>query len=193
MLKHSKVEIELLVNCSYVTRLEHVQAKINLTSNKRGDLEIRLLSPAGTVSILLDVRPMDNSRMGFTDWPFMTVHNWGENANGVWKLVVINRGFGNTSKWDFGCTMFMIVDRTNSVYLPPDATLTGWELILHGTGEDTDTNDHQDHTNAAPPTKPHYVAENQSPTKQSSSHDNGKNSFTKEAKTKPFISLDTSA
>lgn len=123
VLKHSKVEIELMVNCSYVTRLEHVQAKINLTSNKRGDLEVRLVSPAGTVSILLDVRPMDNSRMGFTDWPFMTVHNWGENANGVWKLVVINRGFGNTSK--YLQTSFNIFNRINILFYQMQHLLGG--------------------------------------------------------------------
>ena len=28
----------------------------------------------------------------FEDWPFMTVHFWGERAAGTWKLEVINAG-----------------------------------------------------------------------------------------------------
>lgn len=40
---------------------------------------------------------MDSSRGGFIAWPFMTVHSWGENPNGVWHLEVHNeaRYYGN--------------------------------------------------------------------------------------------------
>ncbi len=78
--------------CDNLSYLEHVQVKVNLTAYKRGDIEIRLTSPAGTTSTLLAVRPMDNSRMGFANWPFMTVHCWGERPTGHWKLTVINHG-----------------------------------------------------------------------------------------------------
>lgn len=43
-------------------------------------------------STLLAQRPIDGSRAGFNSWPFMTVHNWGENPDGVWKLEVHNEG-----------------------------------------------------------------------------------------------------
>ena len=33
-------------------------------------------------STLLDVRPHDFTSSGFVDWPFMTVHSWGENPIG---------------------------------------------------------------------------------------------------------------
>lgn len=32
----------------------------------------------------------DDQRDGFTKWPFMTTHTWGEYPQGVWKLEVIN-------------------------------------------------------------------------------------------------------
>lgn len=83
------------MKCAEVLYLEHIQVKVNLTAHKRGDIEIKLTSPAGTTSTLLAVRPMDNSRMGFANWPFMTVHTWGEQPNGHWQLTVINHGRGS--------------------------------------------------------------------------------------------------
>lgn len=40
----------------YVTSLEHVQARLTLSYNRRGDLQINLISPAGTRSTLLHPR-----------------------------------------------------------------------------------------------------------------------------------------
>ena len=80
-----------------------MQAKVTLTATRRGDIHIYLTSPAGTRSTLLAQRPMDNSRSGFQNWPFMTVHSWGENPNGEWKIEIHNEGryyskFGNQVK-----------------------------------------------------------------------------------------------
>ena len=94
------------------------QLHIDLASQaRRGDLSVHLLSPAGTLSTLLAVRPHDNIRTGlslFAKWPMMSVHYWGEEvaSNGsVWKLLVQNTG-----------------DRP--------ATLKHWKLTFYGTTED---------------------------------------------------------
>ena len=86
------MELSLEVHCDKVKYLEHVQAKINLTTNRRGDIHIYLISPAGTRATLVAERAMDNSRAGFVNWPFMSVHSWGERADGKWKLEVHNEG-----------------------------------------------------------------------------------------------------
>lgn len=31
----------------------------------------------------------DDSRDGFTKWPFMTTHTWGEYPQGTWQLEVL--------------------------------------------------------------------------------------------------------
>merc|ERR1719453_2384364 len=49
-------------------------------------LELTLESPSGIKSNLLQRRPHDTSREGFSDWPFLTVFNWDENPKGTWKL-----------------------------------------------------------------------------------------------------------
>ncbi|KAK3877496.1 hypothetical protein Pcinc_017822, partial [Petrolisthes cinctipes] len=96
----SFVSLELdVVDCPGVNFLEHVQAKVSLTADRRGDIEIYLASPAGTKSTLLAQRPHDNSRAGFHSWPFLTVHMWGERPLGKWTLEIHNDGrFFSTGK-----------------------------------------------------------------------------------------------
>ena len=89
----SQVQLQLDVReCEGVSVLEHVQARVSLTAQRRGDLQIVLTSPAGTRAVLLARRPQDTSRSGFTSWPFMSVHTWGENPIGVWRLEIHNEG-----------------------------------------------------------------------------------------------------
>jgi furin len=61
-------------------------------SQRRGDIEIKLSSPAGTNTTLLARRPHDVSRSGFRSWPFMSVHTWGEHPIGEWRLEIHNEG-----------------------------------------------------------------------------------------------------
>lgn len=89
----TKVTLQLLVeHCKGVNYLEHVQAKITLTSQRRGDIQIFLTSPSGTRVTLLTPRSHDLSRSGFNQWPFMSVHTWGEAPHGTWQLEIHNEG-----------------------------------------------------------------------------------------------------
>ncbi|XP_076235369.1 furin-like protease 1 isoform X2 [Calliopsis andreniformis] len=89
----SQLTLELHVKeCSGVNFLEHVQAKVSLMASRRGDLQIQLTSPQGTKSTLLAKRPLDISKAGFNQWPFMSVHTWGERPHGTWKLEIHNEG-----------------------------------------------------------------------------------------------------
>ncbi|XP_043516117.1 uncharacterized protein LOC122531901, partial [Frieseomelitta varia] len=89
----SQLTLELHVKeCSGVNFLEHVQAKVSLMASRRGDLQIQLTSPQGTKSTLLAKRPHDISKAGFNQWPFMSVHTWGERPHGTWKLEIHNEG-----------------------------------------------------------------------------------------------------
>ena len=56
---------------------------------RRGDIQIQLISPQNTTSTLLPYRDFDFvNDEGFDNWPFMTVHNWGENPNGTWRVKI---------------------------------------------------------------------------------------------------------
>jgi len=96
-----------------VNYIEHVQAIVSLNSSRRGDTTMYLVSPAGTRTMILSRRPKDDdSRDGYTNWPFMTTHTWGENPRGKWRLFVRFQGEGKHR-----------------------GTLKRWTLMLHGTKE----------------------------------------------------------
>uniref|UniRef100_A0A0C9QJY7 furin n=1 Tax=Fopius arisanus TaxID=64838 RepID=A0A0C9QJY7_9HYME len=92
--------------------LEHVQCKVSLRFFPRGNLRLLLTSPMGTTSTLLFERPRDIVGSNFDDWPFLSVHFWGEKADGRWTLQVINAGNR----------------RVNS-----PGILKKWQLIFYGT------------------------------------------------------------
>ncbi|XP_076356681.1 furin-like protease 1, isoforms 1/1-X/2 isoform X3 [Tachypleus tridentatus] len=119
----SHVELSLTVHCDEIQYLEHVQAIITLSAIRRGDIHIYLTSPLGTRSTLVAQRSNDNSRSGFHKWPFMTVHNWGENPSGVWKLEVHNEG-------RYYAPVGLSHDMSGR------ASLREWTLVMYGTTHD---------------------------------------------------------
>lgn len=96
-----------------VNYLEHVQARISLKFQPRGNLRITLISPSGTPSHLLMSRPRDSDEDTFDKWPFMTVHFWGEKPQGTWKIVIRNE---NRRR---------IADQQGTLY--------SWSLVFYGT------------------------------------------------------------
>ena len=90
-----------------VRYLEHVQCRISLKYFSRGNLKLVLTSPRGTRytnlgcilalifhprSSLLLPRPKDKLATSFEDWPFLSVHYWGEDPTGEWTLEIANAG-----------------------------------------------------------------------------------------------------
>ncbi|XP_055539465.1 furin-like protease 2 isoform X1 [Wyeomyia smithii] len=94
--------------------LEHVQCKITLRFFPRGNLRILLTSPMGTTSTLLFERPRDVTKSNFDDWPFLSVHFWGEKAEGRWTLQILNGGHRRVSQ---------------------PGILSKWQLIFYGTDQ----------------------------------------------------------
>lgn len=86
-----------------INYLEHVEVGVNLTYTSRGELLIKLISPQGTVSNLTHYR-MSDSSFGAKDlnWVLMTLHHWGENAIGLWRLTLENYDLNheNTGKFN---------------------------------------------------------------------------------------------
>ncbi|XP_041766317.1 furin-like protease 2 isoform X2 [Anopheles merus] len=106
--------------------LEHVQCKITLRFFPRGNLRILLTSPMGTTSTLLFERPRDITKSNFDDWPFLSVHFWGERAEGRWTLQILNGGPrrvsqpGILSKWQ----LIFYGTQTNPIRLKSEGTRT---------------------------------------------------------------------
>ncbi|ESP05305.1 hypothetical protein LOTGIDRAFT_102960, partial [Lottia gigantea] len=71
-----------------INYIEHVQLHLTLDYTKRGAISVHITSPSNTTTMLLSERPYDKSTKGFQSWPLMSVHNWGEDPKGTWKVVL---------------------------------------------------------------------------------------------------------
>lgn len=116
-----QLEVSLLTSgcrgtSNHIRYLEHVQAKITLKYQPRGNLKISLISPSGTISHLLFSRPRDTEDIAFNSWPFLSVHFWGESPDGTWRLVIQNDGSKSTVE---------------------PGKLFSWSLVFYGTFEKT--------------------------------------------------------
>ena len=87
---------DLFIDFSYsgsIRSLEHVVVSMSLTvspGGSRGYIRVDLTSPSGTNSVLLPQRQFDLGR-SYVDWPFMSVHFWGEDpiaAGGPWTVAI---------------------------------------------------------------------------------------------------------
>ena len=71
-----------------------------------------------TLSQIVSIQHRDKTGEGFSDWPFLSVHYWGEPANGTWTLDAY---------------------RSSSVGLTTNSATAGiikkWKLLLYGTKE----------------------------------------------------------
>lgn len=56
--------------------LEHINVKVWINHNKRGDVEVEIVSPKGIKSILASIRRSDNAQTGYPGWTFMSVKHW---------------------------------------------------------------------------------------------------------------------
>ncbi|XP_053308262.1 proprotein convertase subtilisin/kexin type 7 [Spea bombifrons] len=72
--------------------LEHVSVTVTITHPRRGDLEIRLFCPSGMSSLVGAKRSLDTDPSGYADWTFSSVRCWGENAEGIYKLLISDFG-----------------------------------------------------------------------------------------------------
>jgi subtilisin-like proprotein convertase family protein len=91
-------------------RVEHATVTVDITHQDRGELQVQVTSPSGTTSRLAELHepgrlsasggPLTpfagSARANYSNWTFSTVHNWGEDSRGLWKLKIADRVSGNT-------------------------------------------------------------------------------------------------
>ncbi len=138
---------------------ESTVVMINLQHYNRGDLELTLVSPGGTESILHPGRRPENTQLeGDERWKLMTVRNWGEDPTGTWTLKIkdletdntITTGANELRQWKlvvYGRTPDglppVLTIPTESPSEPPTAgpTLTATSMVpsFNDTGEEAST------------------------------------------------------
>jgi kexin len=76
-------------------RVEHITLTMNVEHQRRGDLSVELISPAGMSSYLSTARRDDEAPYGYVDWTFMSVAHWGEAGIGNWTVLIKDTKPGN--------------------------------------------------------------------------------------------------
>lgn len=89
--------VEQSVTIAEDITVEKVEVKLNVTHPKRGNLEVVLISPDGTESVL--AQEHDDEGDHYTQWVFSSARHWGESAKGEWKLRVSDLSTGETGIW----------------------------------------------------------------------------------------------
>ncbi|GAA5978471.1 hypothetical protein JCM10908_004368 [Rhodotorula pacifica] len=72
-------------------KLEHVTITVHAEHQRRGNIEVELVSPKGMKSILARPRRFDEDATGMPGWVFMSVKHWDEDPVGKWTLRVRDR------------------------------------------------------------------------------------------------------
>ncbi|CAJ0758705.1 4597_t:CDS:2 [Entrophospora sp. SA101] len=72
-------------------RLEHVTVTMNVFHERRGDIEVDLISPNGIVSKIGLPRMYDEDNSGLRNWTFMSIIHWDESPIGTWFIQVRDR------------------------------------------------------------------------------------------------------
>lgn len=102
--------------------IDYVEVQLNLTHNWVGDLVIKLTSPDGTESILMNRPALGLSAYSYrSSWSLSSTHYWGETGAGNWTLSVSDQDGGI------------------------QGTLASWSLKLYG--DDVSTNNVYVYTN----------------------------------------------
>lgn len=73
---------------------ESVVVYLSLSHSSRGDLDVILVSPSGTESLLHPGQRPENTQVDEL-WKLMTVRNWNEPANGNWMLQIVDQSAGD--------------------------------------------------------------------------------------------------
>ncbi|TID28375.1 hypothetical protein CANINC_002553 [Pichia inconspicua] len=81
-------------------RIEQLTVTVDISSGRRGDVEVELISPSGIKSLLARSRPRDEDTKGFRKWTFSSVAHWGESLPGTWTLKVRNTGENNNVRFE---------------------------------------------------------------------------------------------
>jgi kexin len=107
-------------------RVEHITLTMNVEHQRRGDLSVELISPAGMSSHLSTARRDDEAPYGYVDWTFMSVAHWGEAGIGNWTVLVKDTKPGNQKTGTFTDWKLRLwgeaIDSSKAKLLPiPDA------------------------------------------------------------------------
>lgn len=92
------VTSDIVLNQNFI--VEFVDVSFDAPDHPRlGDLEIVLLSPSGTRSILSLIHNQTFETFRYNNWRFGSLRHLGERSGGLWRLEVKDKRTGNVGTW----------------------------------------------------------------------------------------------
>ena len=91
-------EITSTVGITEDVQIEWVEVVFDAEHTQRGDLEVTLVSPDGTESILAETHSDVNDN--YNSWVFTSNRHWDESSLGDWTLEVTDNSTGETGTWN---------------------------------------------------------------------------------------------
>lgn len=102
--------VSSVISITEPLNVETVEVVFTANDHHRwGDLEIKLISPSGTESILAELHNSGADTAHYDHWTFSSLRHFGEISAGNWTLTVTDRAFGDAG------------------------TLKAWEINIYGT------------------------------------------------------------
>ncbi|GAA5904939.1 kexin KEX2 [Sporobolomyces salmoneus] len=140
-LKVSKRDLE----DANLEKLEHVTITVFVEHERRGNIEVELMSPKGMKSILARPRRFDEATTGMLGWKFMTVKHWDEDPVGTWTLRVRDRQDNGKTGTFYSWTMQLwgsTIDASQAkpYELPEEEDLYPHDPLNTGEGQTNPTN-----------------------------------------------------
>ena len=129
-------------------KIEQITVTVNIKSNKRGKVEVELISPNGIISKLAHSRSRDRDTSGFKNWTFSTVAHWDENAVGEWKIKVYNVEAENSISFD-GWQMRLFGECINPKLAKRFELNEDYSVINDEDNEDNDNNETETESSTA--------------------------------------------
>ncbi len=97
------IQLESVLEINESLTIEFVDIFFNAPNHERiGDLEIRVVSPFGTESILAETHQQRFDLFRYRNWRFGSIRFLGENSKGIWKIIVYDKQTGqkgNLKNW----------------------------------------------------------------------------------------------
>lgn len=114
--------------------IEHVEVVFSANDHTFWpDIQVELISPAGTKSILAEAINITPNTKAYDQWRFMSVRHWGERSAGTWKLIVkdlASPDTGTFQSWTLQIYGTKTVPYTPTLRYHPGCGTTGIEFLL---------------------------------------------------------------
>ena len=117
----SETGVERTIKFDENITVEWAEVMFDATHARRGDLNVTLISPDGTESIL--AKPSNDNGDNYSKWVFTSARNWGESSVGDWKMKVSDEVTQETGTWNsWKLNLFGTKPTISLVATDPDAT-----------------------------------------------------------------------